>query len=236
MPRITSLIRAKKWDKVSGLICQTSQFHDKTIKAYRCCNQCSERHNILHYVLTFNPPISVVRDFTETFPEAAHETDCMLRYPLHIALMYNASAEVVSHLMKANEKAVTAVDKEGKTSLHLLFIEYRIKSKCYKRHREEAKMYFPEIIHMLCHHLPGMVLKEDLNDMNVLEYVIQEEVDCRTLKLLQAVAESVMKGDDLSWFRKPRSYVKKVDISSSSQSQFGKIMYSVRKTIASRSA
>jgi len=235
MPRITSLIRSKKWDKVSELLCQSNQFHDKT-KGYKCCYQCSERHNILHYVLTFNPPISVVRDIIETFPEAAHETDCMLRYPLHTALMYGSSADVVSHLMKVNEKAVTAVDKEGKTSLHLLFIDYRIKSKCYKLHREEAKMYFPEIIHMLCHHEPEMVLKEDWNDMNVLEYVIQEEVDCFILRLLQTVGESVMKRDDLSWFRKPRSYVKKVDEKSASQSQFGKIMHSVRKTLASRTA
>merc|ERR1712194_539022 len=148
--------------------------------------------------------------------------DCMLRYPLHTALMCGASAEVVSHLMKVNEKAVTAVDKEGKTSLHLLFVDYKIKSKCYKRYREEAKMYFPGIIHMLCHHEPEMVIKE--------------EVDCSILRLLQTVGESVMKRDDLSWFRKPRSYVKKVDENSASKSQFGKIVHSVRKTLASRSA
>merc|ERR1712151_1169303 len=232
---ITSIIRAKKWEKVSELVCQRSQLLEKT-KGYKCCYHCSERHNILHCVLAYDPPISVVRDILGMFPEAVHETDCMLRYPLHTALMCNASAEVISYLMKVNEKAVTAVDREGKTSLHMLFIDYRIKSKCYKLHREESKMYFPEIVHTLCHHEPEMVLKEDLNDMNVLEYVIQEEVDCRTLRLLQTVAESVMKGDDLSWFRRPRSYVKKVDERSTSQSQFGKIMHSVRKTIASRSA
>jgi len=210
MPSISSLIRSRKWEKVSDLRCKDCPYSD-TPKNFICCLDCSQRHNILHYLLGFNPPVSIVQDIIETFPETAHEMDCMQRYPLHIALMCGASVDLVRYLIKVNEEAVTAVDKEGKTTLHLLFTDYRMRRKSKSRFWKELRIQFPLIIYMLCRQHPELVLKEDLNDMNVIELVIQEEVDQKTMKLLQCIAECEMKKQDLTWFRPPPPCIKKLD-------------------------
>ena len=233
MPSISSLIRSRKWEKVAEYRCKDCPYTD-TPKKFICCHDCSERHNILHYLLGFNPPVSLVQEIIEAFPETAHEMNCMQRYPLHIALMCGASADLIKYLIKVNEDAVTAVDKEGKTTLHLLFTDYRMRRKINSRFWKELKAEFPLIIYVLCRQHPELVLKEDFKGMNVIELVIQEEVDQKMMKLLQAIAECAMKNKDLSWFRPPNPCVKKLD--QKSQSSFRKIKATVSRTFVGRSA
>merc|ERR1712176_1286624 len=82
---------------------------------------------------------------------------------------------------KFNKEAVSAVDCDGKTALHLLFIDYKIRSKLNGAKFKEWRNNIPDIIHMICHQDPQLILKEDASDMN---------------------------GRDLSWFRAPPSTAK----------------------------
>jgi len=227
MPSLSSLIEKRKWDQVSEALENTSSGDEKLLnfKCYYFCSDGSRHHNILHYVLSFNPPVSIVRSITEIFPEAANKEDCMKRYPLHVALICGASADVIRHLIKVNEKAVSSIDVEGKTSLHHLFSDFNIRRKYNSDHFKETIQSFPEIIYTICQHDPKLILKEDMNNESVLEYVIQEEDDYPFLDMLQRIYESAINGKDLSWFRPPPPYNKSI-----------KIMKAVRRTVTSRSA
>merc|ERR1711862_571378 len=177
----------------------------------------------LHYVLDYNPPVSIVRSITKLFPDAANEVDCMVRYPFHIALVCGASVDVIRHLIKFNKEAVSAVDCDGKTALHLLFVDYRIRSKLNSTKFKEWKQSLPEMIHMICQQDPQLILEED--------------VEFPIVKVLQRIAESAIKGKDLSWFRPPPPYVNKINRGHVRRaSQVGKIAKTVRKTITSRTA
>merc|ERR1712174_13136 len=144
----------------------------------------------LHYVLSFNPPISIVRSITEIFPEAANKEDCMNRYPLHVALICGASADVIRHL----------------------FSDYIIKRKYNSDNFKETVQSFPEIIYTICQHDPKLILKEDMNNMSVLGYVTQEVDDYPFLDMLKRIHESASNGKDLSWFRQPPPYNKTIKI------------------------
>ena len=216
MHTINSLIKAKKWDQVSYRLCRPSRFD-------------SEPHK-LHYILFFNPPLSVIRDITETFPEVACEMDLMLRYPLHTALQYGASVDIIIYLIKMNKKAVNTQDIDGKTALHHLFTHY--KKRC-KIQRESS--YFQETIRALCNQNRDLILKEDSNNMNVIEYAIEEEVDVRTMKFIQLAVVSTIKGqDDLSWFRQSRIVSNELDEHFTSRSKLGKAIGVMRKALSSR--
>jgi len=231
MPSISFLIEKRKWEEVSEALEKLSIIEIKLL-TFKCFYFCSDgyctgsrSHNILHYVLSFNPPISIVRSITEIFPEAANKEDCMNRYPLHVALICGASADVIRHLIKVNEKAVSAVDAEGKTSLHHLFSDYIIKRKYNSDNFKETVQSFPEIIHTICQHDPKLILKEDMNNMSVLGYVTQEVDDYPFLDMLKRIHESASNGKDLSWFRQPPPYNKTI-----------KIMKAVKRSVAGRSA
>jgi len=243
MPSLSSLIQKRKWNQLSEVLQNTTNIDVKTtlrnFECYYYCTDGSRHHNILHFILSYNPPLSIIRSITEIFPEGANEIDCMNRYPLHIALICGVSANVIRHLIKVNGKAVSSIDTEGKTSLHHLFNDYKVRQKYNSTHFKETRQSFPEIIHMICQHDSKLILKEDMNDMSVLEYAIQEEVEYPILKLLQRIAECEIKGKDLSWFRPPPPYTKTNNLGSSSayaSSQGGKIMKAVRRTITSRTA
>jgi len=256
MPTLSSLIQKRKWDQVSELLLKNA---DNAPCNFECCydhivlaSDICLCNNILHHALDYKPPVSIVRTITEIFPEAANEVDCMLRYPLHIALMNGLSADVIRHLIKVNEKAVSSTDAEGKTALHLLFSDYKVRRKCDRTHFKEAMQSLPEIIYIICQHDPKLMFKEDLNKMSVLEYAMQEEVDYETLSLLQGVAESAKKGKDFSSFVSRTPYNKtnnEGSIRRASQvgkamkagstrrvSQVGKIMKAVKKSITSSTA
>jgi len=235
MPSVSSFIRARKWEKVSDLLCRECPYQD-TPKRFICCMECEKRHNILHYILGFNPPVSIVQDVITAFPDTVHEMDCMHRYPLHISLMCGASSDLIRYLIKVNEEAVTAVDKEGKTTMHLLFTDYRMRRKSNSKYVKELRGHFPTIIHMLCHEHPELILKEDLDDVNVIELVVLEEVDQKMMKLLQSIAECAMKGKDLSWFREPKPRIKKLEVKPDLPTGLVKIVASVGKTFVGRSA
>jgi len=149
----------------------------------------------------------------------------MKRYPFHVALICGVSADVIRHLIKVNDKAVSAIDVEGKTSLHHLFTDYNIRRKYNNDHFKEAMQSFPGIIYTICQHDPKLILKEDSNYENVLEYLVQEEDDYPFLDMLKRIYESATNGKDLSWFRPPQPYNKSI-----------KIMKAVRRTIASKGA
>jgi len=235
MPSLSSLVKKGKWDQVGELL-KTSDIDD-TPRSYKCCDGCYARHNILHYVLNYKPPVSIVRSITELFPEAANEVDCMLRYPFHVALVCGVSLDIIRHLIKFNVKAVSAIDCDGKTALHLLFIDYKIRSKLNSTKFKEWRQNLPDIIHMICHQDPKLILKEDANETSVLEIALQEEVEHPIVKMLQIIAESAMKGKDLSWFCPPLSCTKTINEGSVRRSsQVGKIVKTSRKTITSRTA
>lgn len=73
----------------------------------------------LHYLCERNPPVSIVRALIEAFPIAALKRampgGCLA---LHVAVTWNASLEVVTALLAADEGAVHVKDELGNVPLH----------------------------------------------------------------------------------------------------------------------
>ena len=100
-------------------------------------------------------------------------------------LINGTSSNVVDFLVRENEKAVKALDRDSKTISHLTFDAYD-NAEEIEDYRLKAVILelLPEVIALVCSLNPSYMLKEDINGMNVLEYTIEKEVDYQIVRKL----------------------------------------------------
>lgn len=189
---LPTLISEKKWKKVHDILTSEDKLNSYFNYRYECKKQCQEGHCLLHLALRFHPPSYIVQAMVELFPEGPSDTDCMKRYPLHIAAKYGTSAENVKILLEANPKAAKAIDDNGQTPLHLVFHDYSWKTKKHVEFGREFKRATFEVCRLLYKAAPKSVLIE-VDGESIIEKAICEDVDIRVVKLLQKGARDALK-------------------------------------------
>lgn len=157
------------------------------------CVLCSNKPSMLHYICHFDPALCAVERFYATCPTAVFQMNSLGRFPLHIAVNNNASANVVNFLVSHNPSAVLSKDIHGRYPLHLAFTNFstnknqRNEKEPYPKPNNDTKR-LALIVNCLCEVAPGTVIAEDSRGMNPLEYAIEKEIDIRIIRKLQEVA------------------------------------------------
>ena len=98
------------------------------------------------------------------------ELDCVGQLPLHYAIQNGASIEVMEYLFKLNVNAADVRNIFGFTPLHLLFDDNTLVSISGNRNDEEK--YIMHVIEVICSLKPSIMLVDDMEDRNILEYTI----------------------------------------------------------------
>ena len=149
----------------------------------------TDRAPVLHHVLHYDPPLTIVSKVTQVLPESLVRRDSLGRTPLHVAVEKGASHFIVSHLIKSLPQACNVKDHEGKTPLHRCFDgQYQ----CFQRDRRgELTKYELEkgstIVEALVDASPSSLDIEDDSGMCSLELAILSEAPIHIVKLLQRV-------------------------------------------------
>jgi len=181
MEDVVSLMSKRKWLEVHKVLPKLKGEMSRNANK-KCSPGCVENHGLLHLACYFRPPLSIVQVISKNFG-GVNQTDCMNRYPLHVALMHGSSVNVIHFLVKQNPEAVALPDTNGKTSLHLAF--YGQEHSYFDLELEQSLINKVEI---LCAVAPSTVTMEDENGMNPIELAIEEEVDYEVVRKLQKVA------------------------------------------------
>lgn len=145
---------------------------------------------ILHFILQYEPPISVVSKVTTEFPESLFQRDSLDRTPLHAALAHGASRFVVAHIVKCHPKACNIGDKSGKTPLHVCI-------ESLAQYDELSDMAM-EIVETLVYSSPSSLDVEDEEGVCALEAAILLEAPYRVVTLLQRVKRCHLIKDSMS--------------------------------------
>ena len=165
------------WNLVASEISTTKL--KKLNESIRASDKC-KGGSVLHFVLRYNPPLSIITSIVQNFPESIFQKDDKHRTALHISIEYNASKYIIGHLVKINSHACSIQDKEGKNPLHKCFdndcAEDKIK-KCVPNH----------VIELLVESSPSSVEQEDEDGMCALELAIISEAPLEVVKFLQRV-------------------------------------------------
>jgi len=154
----------------------------------------TEHCNLLHFALRFQPPLHIVQNLIKTFPGTEKELDRMGRYPLHTALCYGATQDVIEYLLQRYPEAASHQECEGKTALHLAFHNYKWRSQPGIEFGNELRKSIVGIVEKICKVSPSVLTKEDMNGMSALEYAIEEEVDFGVVSKLQKATQKYCRG------------------------------------------
>lgn len=113
---ILSLVKRKEWTKIVSKC--------KTVSPCEMLKRDPSRFNetILHIALTLKPPVEVIKcllHFADGSQAVRLTEDCNGYLPLHTAIRYKSSLEVISLLIDAYKEGVSVKDKNQWSSIHL---------------------------------------------------------------------------------------------------------------------
>jgi hypothetical protein len=140
--------------------------------------------SILHFVLKYCPPQSVVSRITEELRDLLDHTDRQGHTPLHVAIKLQTSTLVTLHLIQRSAKACSIQDEsDGKTPLHLIFDDAF--DKAVQTRNTKKIMAYSVLIEALVDVSPSSLDIEDQNGMCAVEMAIVAEAPMTIVKLLQ---------------------------------------------------
>ena len=184
---ILSYMRRRQWKKAEKLL--ESSNHNNHFLTYSC-SRCSMKHSLLNVMLRYNPPLNIIQHITNSDPKAVFEADCIGQLPLHHAIQNGASFQVIEHLLKLNINAADARNLFGYTPLHLLFDNDTLSS--ISSNGYEGKTYIFKMIDMFCALKPSTMLVDDIEERSILECVIENEFDYKSVKRVQKLTMYAM--------------------------------------------
>lgn len=121
-------------------------------------------HLLLHRVVSHDPPVRVVDKLIEICPDALAVGGMSSARPLHCAVMFGSSADVVEALVLARTEAVSEWDSEGRSALHLAVCkacdacdgvaEAEGNDAAGSRSEEEERERALSVLEVLCRHCP----------------------------------------------------------------------------------
>jgi len=178
------LIKHRKWNTLDGTLLEDLDLTQAPYK-FRCCSSCKASHGLLNGVLMYQPPVKIVRKIVENLPALAYDINCIDHFPFHTALSHGCNINVVNYLIGRNNRAVQLIDREGKNQLHLAIDGYE---KLYLTSNYELSSINDnvfQVLNTLYNIEPSNVMKTDSNDMDVIEYALEKEIDYDIIIKLQ---------------------------------------------------
>ena len=147
---------------------------------------------LLHACARYNPPVSVLRNVIELYPEALRKQDCLGRTPLHIAAGYGASSSVMKILTVKYPEACNIQDADGRTPLHFACDKF---CKLFNEDDMISSRGPPRLktVQLLLLGSLESVILEDDDEMNALEYALLCEAPMEVITLLQRAMQWVNK-------------------------------------------
>jgi len=183
---IAQLITDRNWFLVHKALHKHKHL-SHSFHASKCCNDCSQAHNILHFALQHNAPFNIIQCLIRQNPKLVYEINCMGHFPLQTALMHGTFPPIVTCLLKKNKKAAEVLDVEGKTCLHLAFDVYENLTRNNDPVTRKIFEYLPKVIRLVCSLNPSNVSKEDKNGMNVLKYAMEKDAGDSIIIMLHEI-------------------------------------------------
>ena len=180
----------------------------------KCGIQCSRRNNMLHLASQCNASLSIIQQVVRNIPMLICESNSMGHVPLQTVLIHRTSPCITKCLIKANNNAVNTIDGDGKTSLHLAIDAYeQIENRKFSSSRRFESLL--EIVCLTCSLNCSLILKEDDNGMNVIEYAIEKEANCSIVNKLKKITidyrrKQCIHSDDISNRHMKKSAIEKL--------------------------
>mmetsp|Transcript_3428 Transcript_3428/g.3239 ORF Transcript_3428/g.3239 Transcript_3428/m.3239 type:complete len:234 (-) Transcript_3428:40-741(-) len=176
-------------------------------------NSPDRDESFFHEICRFQPPLHVVEEIVGLSPSSLVLENDLGQFPLHVAAQNGASPEVISYLCKSNTKSSGVQDNMGKTPLHLASESYANKY----THQQDRKLPLEEAllltVKILIRSSPHTVNLEDADDISVLEYAIDSDVDLKVIRVIQKASEK-------DWKKRSTRGKKHASIESNLQGQF----------------
>mmetsp|Transcript_40649 Transcript_40649/g.85387 ORF Transcript_40649/g.85387 Transcript_40649/m.85387 type:complete len:247 (-) Transcript_40649:76-816(-) len=169
--------KAKTFQHLSALVAKSTSFNGMTI---------------LHACVRFNPPSGIINRMIELCPDAPRSQDCLNRTPLHVAAGTSACPSVLKVLVDSYPDACEFKDKDGRMPLHMACDSSCELFEDSKGQTQRSAPSYKSIAVLLAGSLNSAV-EEDNDGTSPIEYALCSNADMKTVRLIQKVAQKVMK-------------------------------------------
>ena len=187
---LLSLIESQDWQKFEEVALSNPQTFKMISKSI---GQCAEFNGmtLLHAAVRFDPPISVLKQMIQIYPQALMGEDCLGRTPLHVAAGSGASPLIIKLLTMNYPQACSIQDEDGRTPLL-----FACDTSCELFEDDEASPRDPPTLDTVRVLLAGSldsVILEDVDEMNAVEYAIVSDAPIEVVNLLQRATQRVLR-------------------------------------------
>lgn len=192
--------RCDRWTMFPALqrhiITHTYHFHTTSLlTSYPCLLSSSHNNNntgmtLLHAIVRYDPPITLLSDMIKLYPSALFATDCLGRTALHVAAGSCTSLDTIKLLIMAYPHACNIQDSDGRTPLIIA-----CDSSCVMFQDTNVQRGPPDfqVIRLLLSGSKQSVLLEDCDETDAIECAILSDASAEVVKLLQKVKQNQLK-------------------------------------------
>lgn len=187
---ILELISSKSWESFRSYVLSSPDVFQNLAGAVAACSALNGM-TLLHAAVRYNPPLDIIVRMVQLCPNSPSSRDCLHRTPLHVAVGSRASPLLIRLLAHAYPAACDALDKEGKTPLHVACDSSCVlfEEDLYRTHTTERPSH-DTIVTLLSYSLYPVILK-DYNGVSPQEYAMSSGASKKTIQLLQSLARDV---------------------------------------------
>jgi len=150
--------------------------------------------------------------------------------------MHGTSSSIVKFLIEQYPAAASIPDSDGKTPLHLAFINCRSITRSSNFVYFESRAPWIDVVEMCCRIAPSTITKEDVNGISPLEYAIMEEVEYCVVDKLQTCFQELMKPRNKTHGKENSDPSESNKYLGSLNTIFGKMSTLVEKKVCSQAA
>ena len=193
---LLNLIKVQDWTMFQSIALSSSSFF-KALAAAIANRQIFNGMTLLHAVVRYNAPLTLVTKMMDNCPEMTTARDCLGRTALHVAAGCRASPAVIKAVAQVNPAACDATDQDGNTPLH-----FACDSSCVlfedDRNRNRSPQEKPPpppdddaIAALLSESIHAATI-ECHEEINPVEHAILSGASIKSVKLLQSSASKYL--------------------------------------------
>lgn len=147
---------------------------------------------LLHAIVRYDPPITLLSDMIKLYPSALFATDCLGRTALHVAAGSCASLDTIKLLIMAYPHACNMQDGDGRTALMIACDSSCVMFQGQDTNSQRGPPDF-QVIRTLLSGSKQSVLLEDCDETDAIECAILSDASVEVVKLLQKVKQNQLK-------------------------------------------
>lgn len=208
---LTRLIARRNWWEIESLLSTEESVESIEIDEKDIITE----ESVVHFSLRYRAPLHIVKLLALRFPLCLTRPDCTGKFAIHVACKYGSLPTVVEYLVSENKHAASVQDPTGKTPIHYL-AEYYASNYESPSHLVNENMM--QIIRVLREVAPESFNIEDNEEMNAIEYGIENDLDLRVIKMMQRAARDNLRALRASSGKKHEELAKDI-VSSTSETR-----------------